>query len=151
MHTSWVQKLFAAESSPLSRFSAENTLIAGHDCNIQRIQKAKVEKLSNSTVHHTLGFKKRVGDVVGDVVPSVVVYLHLHHHSSRVGKVQWAHKNGLIAAAIGTLSMLTSEPTAKKKQGKGDTYVRPLTLVTLHITKERTVTNGTFAPHTKAK
>ena len=57
-HTSWVQKLFAAESSPLSRFSAENTLIAGHDCNIQRIQKAKVEKLSNSTVHHTLGFKR---------------------------------------------------------------------------------------------
>ena len=50
---------------------------------------------------------------VGDIVPIVVVYLHLHHHSSRVGKVQWAHKNGLIAAAIGALSMLTSEPTAK--------------------------------------
>ena len=50
---------------------------------------------------------------VGDVVPGVVVYLHLHHHSSRVGKVQWAHENGLIAAAIGTLSMLTSKPTAK--------------------------------------
>ena len=29
---------------------------------------------------------------VGDVVPGVVVYLHLHHHSSRVGRVQWAHK-----------------------------------------------------------
>ena len=55
MHTSWVQKLFAAESRPLSRFPAENTLIAGHDCNIQRIQKAKVKKL-NST--HTLGFKR---------------------------------------------------------------------------------------------
>jgi len=37
MCTSWEQKLFAAESSPLSRFSAENTLIAGHDCNIQNI------------------------------------------------------------------------------------------------------------------
>ena len=29
---------------------------------------------------------------VGDVVPGVVVYLHLHHHSSQVGRVQWAHK-----------------------------------------------------------
>ena len=30
---------------------------------------------------------------VGDVVPGVVVYLHhLHHHSSWVGRVQWAHK-----------------------------------------------------------
>ena len=39
--------------------------------------------------------------------------------------------NGLIAAAIGTLGMLTSEPTAKK-QCKEDTYVCPLTLATLH-------------------
>ena len=31
--------------------------------------------------------------IVGDVVPGVVVYLHhLHHHSSWVGRVQWAHK-----------------------------------------------------------
>ena len=29
---------------------------------------------------------------VGDVVPGVVVYLHLHHHSSQVGRVQWVHK-----------------------------------------------------------
>ena len=30
---------------------------------------------------------------VGDVIPGVVVYLHhLHHHSSWVGRVQWAHK-----------------------------------------------------------
>ena len=70
---------------------------------------------------------------VGDVVPGVVVYLHLHHHSSRIGKVQWAHKNGLIAAAIGALSMLTSEPTAKSNV-KEDTYVCPLTLATLHYT-----------------
>ena len=35
--------------------------------------------------------EKKVSNV-GDVVPGVVVYLHLHHHSSRVGKVQWAHK-----------------------------------------------------------
>ena len=28
---------------------------------------------------------------VGDIVPGVVVYLHLHHHSSQVGRVQWAH------------------------------------------------------------
>ena len=42
-----------------------------------------------------------------------MVYLHhLHHHSSWVGRVRWAH-NGLIAAAIGVLSMLMSEPTAK--------------------------------------
>ena len=34
---------------------------------------------------------KKVSNV-GDVVPGVVVYLHLHHHSLRVGKVQWAHK-----------------------------------------------------------
>ena len=50
---------------------------------------------------------------VGDVVSGVVVYFHWNHHSSRVGEVQWAHKNGLIVAAIGALSMLTSEPTAK--------------------------------------
>ena len=30
---------------------------------------------------------------VGDIVPGVVVYFcHLHHHSSLVGRVQWAHK-----------------------------------------------------------
>ena len=74
---------------------------------------------------HTL-FEKRAGDVV----LGVVVYLHLHHHSSRVGKVQWAHKNGLIAAAaIRALGTLTSEPTAKSNVD--DTYVCPLILATL--------------------
>lgn len=56
MCTSWEQKLFAAESSPLSRFSAENTLIAGHDCNIQKIQKSyRWEQLlcQNCNKHHT--------------------------------------------------------------------------------------------------
>ena len=72
---------------------------------------------------------------VGDVVPGVVVYLrHLHHHSSWVGRVQWAHKlNGLIAAAIGAFSTLMSEPTAKK-QCKEDMYVCPLNRDITHYT-----------------
>ena len=54
------------------------------------------------------GHSKRVGDVV----PGVVVNLHaiITHH--RVGGFS-GFINGIIAAAIGTLSMLTSEPSAK--------------------------------------
>ena len=84
----------------------------------------------------------------GDVVPGDVVYLHLHHHSARVGKVQWAHKNGLIAAAIGALSMLTSEPTAKsnvKKTGMfvlslSRHYISKLHLATLYYVSTAAVT-----------
>ena len=46
-HTSWEQKLFAAASSPCSRFSAENTLIAGHDCNMQMIYDKFIIKMNN--------------------------------------------------------------------------------------------------------
>ena len=40
-------------------------------------------------------------------------------------RIKQGHINGLIAAAIGALSMLMSEPTAKKLC-KEDMYVRPL-------------------------
>ena len=57
---------------------------------------------------------------------SIFTYIITHH---RLGGFSGLI-NGLIEAAIGALSMLTSEPTAKK-QCKEDTYVCPLTLATL--------------------
>ena len=72
---------------------------------------------------------------VGDVVPGVVVKLrHLHHHSSWVGRAQWAHK-WTDSGCHRRLCMLMSEPTAKK-QCKEDTYVCPLNRdITLHYIK----------------
>ena len=47
-------------------------------------------RISLSHVKEPAHYSKRVGDVF----PGVVVYLrhlHVHHHSSWVGRVQWAH------------------------------------------------------------
>ena len=59
-----------------------------------------------------------------------MVYLrHLHHHSSWVGRFS-GFINGLIAAAIGAVSMLMSEPTAKSNVKRKCMFV--LSIATLH-------------------
>ena len=58
---------------------------------------------------------------------SIFTYIVTHHGLGGFSGLI----NGLITAAIGALSILTFEPTAKNKR-KEDTYVCPLTLATLH-------------------
>ena len=53
-----------------------------------RVNMAVVSHITLWDVKEPTHYSKRVGDVV----PGVVVYLHLRHHSSRVGRVQWANK-----------------------------------------------------------
>ena len=70
---------------------------------------------------------------VEDVVPGVVVYLHLHlYHSSRAGRVQWAHK--WTDSGCHRRPQYADVRAHCKKQCKEDTYVCPLTLATLHAT-----------------
>ena len=64
---------------------------------------------------------------MGYEIPSVVVYLrHLHHHSTWVGRIQWARK----WTDSDALTILMSEPTAKTNVKRTRVFV--LSLVTLH-------------------
>ena len=62
---------------------------------------------------------------VGDIVPGVVVYLrHLHHHSSCVGRAQWAHK--CTDSGYHRHLKYADVRVHRKKQCKEDTHVCPL-------------------------
>ena len=73
---------------------------------------------------------------VGDVVPGVVVYLYhsltyiITHHG--LGGFSGLI-NGLIAAAIGALSMLMSEPTAKSYVKRTCMFVLSIATFTFYI------------------